>query len=509
MSIFSKYILPCVVLWCVALPSQAAYIQRSITIDGDMSDWTSPTDITNNTNPYQFSEDGQDGNIPTDDLDDPIGQTGRDLKKFSFTWDANYVYFYVERHASTNNIVHWFFYIDSNADGFMQTGEKVFDVSWWGNTGTTNADLHDYVCSTDPDPTCADSLTNAGVGDGYTMPGSLGSSTSIYSGVTAGVTAGPGDGVQMESRISWAALGLTGPANMKFHISSANNTNLPGGVLDNMDGPAGGQLFPQDLQVSKTASETSVLGNESFFYTVTVYNAAIIDFTNVVISDVIPSITTYVSHVAEPGTTFDDSDANTIPDEWNIPSIPANSTYTLTINVTGGNVPATTTSTNTATLIASDQTDDDDTNDSASFDVDIDPAPFLTMVKDTPSSLSGIKPGENISYTISVTNVGAGTTTPVSVIDALSPYAMLRVDTYGPLTPFDFTDGSPTSNLSMGTITYSDDNGLTYTYSPLVSGGGGAPVGYDANVTNWKIDMVGTMDPSNANFDVDYQVQTR
>ena len=127
------------------------------------------------------------------------------------------------------------------------------------------------------------------------------------------------------------------------------------------------------------------LGNQPFSYTIEVYNAAIIDFTNVVISDVIPATTTYVSHIAEAGTTFDDSDANTIPDEWNIPTIPANSTYTLTINVTAGVVPVTMTATNTATLTASDQTDEDNTNDSDSVDVDIEPVPVLTMLKYTSS----------------------------------------------------------------------------------------------------------------------------
>lgn len=508
MSKFYTAFLSVIVMCCLGQAAQAAYIERAITIDGDMSDWTSPTDITNN--PGQFSTDGQDGNIPADDLDDPIGQTGRDLKKFSFTWDATYLYFYVERWASTNNIVHWFFYIDSNADGYMQTGEKVFDVSWQGNTGTTNADLHDYVCSTDPDPACADPLTSAGVGDGYTMPGSLGSSTAIYSGVTGGVTSGAGDGVQMESRISWAALGLASPANLKFHIGSANNTNLPGNILDNMDGPAGGQLFPQDLQISKTASVASVLGNQPFSYTIEVYNAAIVDFTNVVISDVIPATTTYVSHTAQAGTTFDDSDANTIPDQWNIPTIPANTTYTLTINVTAGVVPVTMTATNTATLTASDQTDEDNSNDSASVNVDIEPVPLLTMLKYTASPT--VNPGSNINYTIRVTNTGGTDGHAIVITDVMSPFAMLRIDTYGASTPFQLTDGTPASGMTLtgATISYSSDSGPLYNYTYIpVSGGGGAPAGYDANVTSWKIEMTSTMNPSNSNFEIDYQVQIR
>ncbi len=499
---FLRFLLLGMILCCVALSSHAAYIERTIVLDGDMSDWydaggiyTPPGDITNN--PGQFSEDAENGS--GNDLDEPITSTGRDLKKFSFTWDATNLYFYVERYASTNNVTDWWFYMDTDADGLLQTGEPIFHITWQGNTQATNAELGTYTeVAVGGDP-----LTNTGVGDGYFMPGVYTSGASLYS-----TNDGASTGTEMESFVSWASLGLAGPGNIRFHISSSNGPNMPTQVIDNMDGPggAGGQLFPQDLQVSKIASVASILGNQPFTYTVTVYNAAIIDFTNVVISDVLPATVTYASHTAEAGTTFDDSDANTIPDEWNIPTIAANATYTLTINVTAGVVPVTMTATNTATLTASDQTDEDATNDSASVDVDILPVPVLTMLKYTASPT--VDPGTNISYTIQVTNTGGADGNAVVVTDALSPFSMLRVDTYGVLTPFQLTEGVPVSGVTIGTIDYSDNDGATYLYPP-VSGGGGAPAGYDANVTNWKIDMTGTMAPSNSNFDIQYQVQTR
>ncbi len=498
---FSRFILSGLVLCCVALPAQAAFIERTITLDGDMSDWydvpptyTPAGDITNNAG--QFSEDGEDGGDPTDDLDEPIANTGRDLKKFSFTWDATYLYFYVERWATQNPVTDWWFYIDSDVDDLMESGEKVIRIRWWGGNQNTEASIWDYV----ENAVGGDPLTNGGVGDGYTMPGDVDNEIVLYS-----TTGGAASGQQMESRVTWASLGFSGPANIQFHISSSNGANLPNNILDNMNGPAGGQLFPADLQVTKTASVASILGNQPFSYTVQVYNAAIIDFTNVVISDVIPATITYVSHAAEAGTTFDDSDANTIPDKWNIPTLPANATYTLTINVTAGVVPVTMIATNTATLTASDQTDEDATNDSASVNVSIEPVPVLTMLKYTASPT--VNPGSNISYTIQITNTGGANGNAVVVTDALSPFSMLRVDTYGALSPFQLTEGAPVSGITLGTTTYSDDNGATYTYVPS-SGGGGAPVGYDANVTNWNIDMVGTMAPSNSNFDIQYQVQT-
>jgi len=498
---FSKFILSGLVLCCVALSAQAAYIERTIVVDGNMSDWyddvlpspyTPTGDITNNSG--QFSEDGRDGSLPVDDLDDPIANTGRDLRKFSFTWDATYLYFYVERWASTNNITDWWFYMDANADGVMETDEPVLHINWQGNNRSTGVELGLYeeaVSGGDP-------LTNAGVGGGYTMPGDVGTFTALYSNF-----GGASTGTEMESRVTWASLGFTGPENLKFHISSSNGGNLPNNILDNMDGPAGGQLFPVDLQVTKTASVTSILGNQPFTYTVQVYNAAIVAFTNVVISDVIPATTTYVGHTAETGTTFDDSDANTIPDEWNIPTIPANATYTLTINVTAGKVPVIMTASNTATLTASDQTDEDDTNDSARVDVDILPVPELGMVKFSPSEATGADPGSVISYTITITNSGGADGHKVVVTDALSPFTMLWLNGG---TPFQLIER--TSGLTLGLITYSDDNGATYAYTP-VSGSGGAPADYDANVTNWNIDMVGTMASSNSSFDIQYKLQLR
>jgi len=89
---------------------------------------------------------------------------------------------------------------------------------------------------------------------------------------------------------------LSGPGNLGFHISSSNNTNLPNSTLDNMDGPAGGELFPDDLEVTKIADATSVRGAEIFTYTVSVYNGGTISFTNVEITDVLSSYVNYCWH---------------------------------------------------------------------------------------------------------------------------------------------------------------------------------------------------------------------
>ena len=186
MRVYIPIILFVFCLLSIMSSAQADYINRTITMDGDMTDWYDTDantydpagDITNNTG--QFSEDLENG---TGDLDEPLTSTGRDLKKFSFTWDDDYLYFYVERWASSTNVTDWWFYIDSTTDGdaslgpdgYMQSGEKVLRVTWQGNTRSTVAKLYDYVEVN----TGGDELTNGGVGDGYTMPGDIANASDL------------------------------------------------------------------------------------------------------------------------------------------------------------------------------------------------------------------------------------------------------------------------------------------------------------------------------------------
>jgi uncharacterized repeat protein (TIGR01451 family) len=115
-------------------------------------------------------------------------------------------------------------------------------------------------------------------------------------------------------------------------------------------------------------------------------------------------------------------------------------------------------------------------------------------------------PGDVIAYTLTITNSGSGLAFNVVVTDAMSPYTALALDPYGNGTPF--TLGGD-SGLSFQSIDYADgtDGGgnPTFGYTPI-SGGGGAPSGYDGNITHWQT----TMDPTDSvdaakQFTLDYQ----
>jgi uncharacterized repeat protein (TIGR01451 family) len=134
----------------------------------------------------------------------------------------------------------------------------------------------------------------------------------------------------------------------------------------------------------------------------------------------------------------------------------------------------------------------------------VEPPPVLTIVESASPSPT-LNPGQVITYNVLVTNTAAtaGVATTVLVTDSLCPYVSFGLNSYGTGVPFKLTNGAPSAGVSLGTPVYSMNNGATWTYTP-VSGGGGAPAGYDMNVTNWQIPITGTMNANGANFTINY-----
>ena len=108
-------------------------------------------------------------------------------------------------------------------------------------------------------------------------------------------------------------------------------------------------------------------------------------------------------------------------------------------------------------------------------------------------------PGSVVEYSISVANEGAGTvdTDTFSIIDPIpSSGCMLVTDIAGPGSgPVLFVDGSPSSNLSYSFVSlgstsddlaFSDDGGLTYTYTPVPDASG-----CDSAVTHINVNPTG------------------
>ncbi len=93
-------------------------------------------------------------------------------------------------------------------------------------------------------------------------------------------------------------------------------------------------------------------------------------------------------------------------------------------------------------------------------------------------------PGTDLTYTVDYQNLGSSTLNTIVIYDAVPAWTQFQV-------------GSSTTGTAPATVTgiaaqYSNNNGATWVYVPA-SGGGGAPAGYDANVTNVRYVFTGSL----------------
>ncbi len=93
-------------------------------------------------------------------------------------------------------------------------------------------------------------------------------------------------------------------------------------------------------------------------------------------------------------------------------------------------------------------------------------------------------PGTDLSYTVDYQNLGSDDLTAIVIYDAVPAWTQYQVGSA--------VTGTAPASITSITIEYSDDNGATWAYAP-VSGGGGAPAGYDANVTNVRWVFAGNL----------------
>lgn len=129
-------------------------------------------------------------------------------------------------------------------------------------------------------------------------------------------------------------------------------------------------------------------------------------------------------------------------------------------------------------------------------DFSVNPPPPMLSVTKLASSAS-VNPGSEVTYTVNVSNTGAGAATGVVARDLLPSFMSLAINTFGAMQPIKFVDGIPSSGLTPAGVEYSNNNGSTWLYTPI-SGGGGSPSGFDANITNFRVALTGTMPPGSS-----------
>lgn len=264
----------------------------------------------------------------------------------------------------------------------------------------------------------------------------------------------------------------------------------------------GGPIFETDLSVTLAVDTAKVEYNRDLNLTVSVYGGDAGLFEGVKLGIGLPGELIYVAHTAPPGTSFLDTTGDGVPDVWKVDTVLAQQTRELQIVMRGPYRPDTAlVHIDVALAEWSGSTDTYPDNNVDSLAVRVLPSPLLTLTK--AASVGSLVPGEVIGYATTLMNLAEAPAHYVLVSGQIDAELALRLDAFGAGTPFRFVEGEEPSGLALGTVEFSNDGGATWSYVP-VSGGGGAPEGYDAAVTHWRISMVGVMNPKSS-FRIEYQ----
>jgi uncharacterized repeat protein (TIGR01451 family) len=180
---------------------------------------------------------------------------------------------------------------------------------------------------------------------------------------------------------------------------------------NNTDSVTTAVLAEIDLAIVKTDSPDPVAAGGTLTYTLLVTNNGPSQATGVTVTDALPAGLTFASGTATQGTVSATNGTVTA----NLGNLAAgdSATITLTTSVAGslqGEI------VNTA-IVSGNETDTEPDNDTSSQTTQIEPRVDLQIVKsDTPDPVVA---GENLTYTLLVTNLGPSSATGVTVVDTL------------------------------------------------------------------------------------------
>lgn len=234
------------------------------------------------------------------------------------------------------------------------------------------------------------------------------------------------------------------------HASQTNNVALR---YDGTGSPSGARICLASVRpaMSKSVNKSSVTPADTLTYTINYMNAGSSALPNVVITDPLPAGTTYVSSSLAPTSAPAVGSNGTVT--WNLGTLAANATGTITLTV---NVPTGTTQTsavNTATLSSPNTANITATATTAIR------RPSVQITKR--ASKTALVPGEAFSWTLDVVNNGTGAASSVVVTDVLPSYISATQYT------------ASTNTIAVVNIT---NGGSGYVTAPTVSfsGGGGS-----------------------------------
>jgi uncharacterized repeat protein (TIGR01451 family) len=285
-----------------------------------------------------------------------------------------------------------------------------------------------------------------------------GATTLVGSGDTAGVTGNKTNELDTVTAFTIAP-GTILPAGhqllwvIEYRSNHASQTNNVALRYDGTGSPSGARVCFASVRpaMMKSVNKSSVTPADTLTYTITYANATATPLPNVTISDPLPAGTTYVSSSLAPTSAPAVGTNGTVV--WDLGTLAANSTGTITLTVNVPNGISQTSAVNTATLSSP---------NTASINATATTAirkPNVVITKR--ASKTSLVPGEAFSWTIDVVNTGTGSASSVVVTDTLPNYIL----------PTQYT--TATNTITTVNVT---NGGSGYVTAPSVSftGGGGS-----------------------------------
>ncbi|QIK63723.1 DUF11 domain-containing protein [Leucobacter viscericola] len=234
-------------------------------------------------------------------------------------------------------------------------------------------------------------------------------------------------------RVTWNVGTLAAGAAQTVHVTATVDADVkPGQQIRNVaivdtdqgcvDDPSTDQNECESVDVDetpaisivKTDSKETVAPGEALTYTLTVTNAGTVAAENVTVTDQLPAELEFVS--AGQGGTYDPATGNV---SWTIPSLDAGASTTVEVTA---NVAATVGAgvdiANVATVdVPQGCIDDPDTDQDECGSTDVDHTPAISIAKDDHESI--VRPGEQLTYDLVVTNKSQYAAKDVTVSDVL------------------------------------------------------------------------------------------
>lgn len=265
-----------------------------------------------------------------------------------------------------------------------------------GNSGPSDATGVQVVDTLPPGVTYVSATTSQG-----TVSGSGNSVTALLGSLAVGEQATITILVDVDGTASGTLVNTSTVSGVETETNLENNTDEASVVVQ-----------PQvDVAIFKVDSPDPAVAGQPLTYTLSVVNNGPSAATGVIVTDTLPAGLTYQSATASQGTVS--LSGNTVT--ANLGTLPSGATQTVTI-VTIVDADTRGTLHNTATVT----TNEDDTNPQNNHDeepTDVRAEVDLAIVKtDSPDPIS---PGQQLTYTLTVTNNGPSLATGVTVTDTL------------------------------------------------------------------------------------------